>query len=63
METDEERKARLDKMVPTAVLALFIGDVGVVLSTKPILNRIHVISRLTRIRVASRLIRTYVAAD
>ena len=42
METDEERKARLEKMVATAqiMLALIKGvvNVGVVLSLKPILK-------------------------
>ena len=42
METDEERKARLEKMVATAqlMLALIKGvvDVGVVSSLKPILK-------------------------
>ena len=42
METDEERKARLEKMVATAQLMLALikreVDVGVVLSLKPILK-------------------------
>ena len=42
MELDEERKARLKKMVATAQLLLTLNkgvvDVGVVLSLKPILK-------------------------
>ena len=42
METEEERKARLEKMVATAQLMLDmikgVVDVGVVLSLKPILK-------------------------
>ena len=42
METDEERKARLEKMVATAQLMLAqikgVVDVSVVLSLKPILK-------------------------
>ena len=42
MEMDEERKARLEKMVTTAQLMLVlikgVVDVGVVLSLKPILK-------------------------
>ena len=47
METDEERKTRLDKMVATAqpMLALIKGvvDVGVVLSLEPILATMLII--------------------
>ena len=42
METDEERKSRLEKMVATVQLQLAlikdVVDVGVVLSLKPILK-------------------------
>ena len=42
METDEERKARLEKMVATSQLMLAlmkdVVDVGMVLSLKPILK-------------------------
>ena len=42
MEMDEERKARLEKMVATAQLMLTlikgVVDVGVILSLKPILK-------------------------
>ena len=46
METDEERKARLEKMVATTQLMLdliksVVDDVGVVLSLKPILKSLQ----------------------
>ena len=45
METDKERKARLEKMVATAqlILAVIKGVVDVVLSLKPILATILII--------------------
>ena len=52
METDEERKTRLEKMVATAqlMLALIKGvvDVGVVLSLKPILATMLIIQTTER---------------
>ena len=46
METDEERKARLEKMVATTQLMLdliksVVDDVGVFLSLKPILKSLQ----------------------
>ena len=46
METDEERKARLEKMVATTQLMFdliksVVDDVGVVLSLKPILKSLQ----------------------